>query len=91
MPLRHSSVGRALVCILIALTLTCLLLVPLLLGLLPLLVPLLLGLLTLRVTLLLVLLWIAGSGVAVGGSRIELSFLLLDFSALLLCKQGTVH
>ncbi|WVZ93786.1 hypothetical protein U9M48_039741, partial [Paspalum notatum var. saurae] len=47
----------------------------------------LLGLLTLLVLLLLV----AGVGVAVGGRRVELSFLLFNFLALLLCKQGTVH
>ncbi|WVZ70264.1 hypothetical protein U9M48_018941, partial [Paspalum notatum var. saurae] len=34
---------------------------------------------------------VAGAGVAVGGSRVELSFLLFNFLALLLCKQGTVH
>ncbi|WVZ58099.1 hypothetical protein U9M48_008405, partial [Paspalum notatum var. saurae] len=49
---------------------------------------LLLGLLTLLVLLLLV---VAGAGVAVGGSRVELFFLLFNFLALLLCKQGTVH
>ena len=77
LPLWHSSVGRALALILITLTLTCLLLILLLLGLLTLLV--------------LLLLLVAGAGVAVGGSRVELSFLLFDFPVLLLCKQGTIH
>jgi len=76
LPLWHSSVGRALVLILVTLSLTCLLLVLLLLWLL---------------TLLLVLLGVAGAGVADGGCRVELSFLLINLPALLLCKQGTIY